>query len=213
MTAFKAVSFPVIMPRQAIWALLAVLYLVIRFIFTVQLDSFGPYSSYIFETIDVGLAFALAGRTVIGYWRVSRLVLVAATGSLVMGFAIFRSAGLAGIAIPFDLNGGETLVFLLLVAPVLEELIFRFFLWQPIEALAKNSFVAWLATSLIFSYAHLHAIWNVPSSIHPFIAYQTVYTLFLGLGCGYFVFRGRSLAGAIAVHFAFNLGFYLASLV
>jgi membrane protease YdiL (CAAX protease family) len=40
-----------------------------------------------------------------------------------------------------------------------------------------------------------------------------VYTLGLGLASGFFVFRFRSILGAVAIHFSFNLGFYLASLL
>ncbi len=198
--------------RLAFWSLLACIYLIIRFAFTQWLDTLGAYASYGFEVVDVSIAGFLAGHTFLKYFKITRPMLICSVGSLIAGFAIFRIAGFAGIQIPFDLRGTETLMFLLLVAPILEELIFRFFLWQPIEWLGRKPIIAWVVTSLMFSYSHLHSIWFVPKEIHTFIVYQTIYTLFLGLACGFFIFRNKSVAGAILIHFAFNLGFYLGSL-
>lgn len=129
--------------------------------------------------------------------------------SLVAGGAIYRFAEAKGIAIPFDLSSREAVVFLILVAPVLEEAIFRYFLWKPIELLTNRT-IALLITTLLFSYSHFHAYWFYPSEIHPFIFYQSAYTLGVGLAAGYFVWRYNAIWGAILVHFAFNIGFYLA---
>lgn len=198
--------------RLAFWSLLAGVYLIIRFAFTQWLDSLGAYASYGFEVAEVSIAGFLAGHTFLKYLKITKQILICSVGSLIAGFAIFRFASLTGIQIPFDLKGTEPLLFLLVVAPILEELIFRFFLWQPIEWLGGKPVIAWVATSLMFSYSHLHAIWFVPKEIHTFIAYQTIYTFILGVACGFFVFRNKSVAGAILIHFAFNLGFYLGSL-
>lgn len=197
---------------MAFWILLAAVYLIIRFVFTNWLDSFGPYASYWLEVIDVCIAWFLAGSNFFNYFTVDRKILFCSLGSLFVGFAIFRITGFAEIQIPFDLKGTETLVFLLLVAPFLEELIFRFFIWQPIEWLTGKPIIAWLVTSLMFSYSHLHSIWFLPKEIHSFVVYQTIYTLILGLACGFFKFRNNSIAGAVLVHFGFNLGFYLGSI-
>ena len=199
--------------RSIFWTLLAIIYLVTRFVFTQKLDSMGTYASYVFEVADVGIVILLAGRTFFNYFSISKVALFGAAGSLVAGIAVFRAAGFLSIQIPFDLKGTETLLFLLLIAPVLEELIFRFFLWQPIDRLTRKPLIPWISTSILFSYSHLHAMWFVPKEIQSFIVYQTIYTLFLGLASGYFVFKYRSIAGAIAIHFTFNLGFYLGSLL
>ncbi|MBK7961601.1 MAG: CPBP family intramembrane metalloprotease [Bdellovibrionales bacterium] len=203
-------SKPII--RMGAWIALAFLYLVIRFGLTVQLDSFGEYASYFFETALVLIAIVLTGKSFFEMFAVRRSVLFGAFGTSIAGFAIYKLATTVGILIPFDLQGKETILMLLLVAPILEEFIFRFFLWQPIDSLIKRPVFTWSITSLIFSYSHLHTIWFVPAEIHPFIILQTIYTLALGFACGYFVFRQKSILGAILLHFFFNLGFYLASL-
>lgn len=197
--------------RQRLWVFLAIVYVVLRFAFTRQLEVINPYTSYIMEFVFVLIAASFSGGTFSSRFSLSRVTGVAFVVSLAAGFLIFRAAAALEIAVPFDLSGSETIFFLLVVAPVLEELIFRFFLWEPLEALIKKPWVVWVVTSVVFSYSHLHSIWFVPDEIYPFIEYQTAYTFLLGLGCGYFVYRYHSIAGAIAVHFAFNLGFYLAA--
>ena len=197
--------------RKIIWSLLAVTYLTIRFFFTERLDALGPYASYFFELALVGISIFLAGRSFLSFFQVQRRTLFAALGSFAFGFCIYRAAGVAHIQIPFDLQGVETLFFLLLVAPILEELLFRFFLWHPAETLVKKPALTWILTSMVFSYSHFHALFFVPQEIHPFIIYQTAYTLLLGLWCGYSVLKSKSLAESMLIHFAFNLGFYLGS--
>lgn len=192
---------------------IAAAYIVVRFCFTRQLDTIGPYGSYIFELACVAIAIAVSYRNFLTTLKVNKFSLFGVVAGLVAGFCIFKLALITGIPIPFDLSGTETIVLLLIVAPILEEALFRFFLWQPILFLTKRPPVVWILTSALFSYSHLHAIWFVPNEIHNFIIYQTAYTLLLGLACGYFVYRYSSLTGAILVHFSFNFGFYLASLL
>ncbi len=189
---------------------LAIIYLILRFCFTSWLDSLIPYSSYILELILVLVSFAITKPKfgLNGCFEKNRLRIYASL--LVAGFLTYRGAGSLNIQIPFVLNSIETLIFLLIVAPILEECIFRFFLWKACKEI--NPKVIWVSTSVIFSYSHFHAFWFVPQSIHPFIIYQTAYTLILGLVCGYFIFKHRSLLSAILIHFFFNLGFYLSSL-
>lgn len=197
--------------KQLTIAVLAAFYLVVRFFFSARLDSFGAYASYVLEAVLVVVAIAIVGfgrRKSVGPAKWLGLGGVLA---LAAGFGAFKIAVMNGIPIPFNLEGAETLVFLLVVAPILEEALFRFFIWVPIAGLLNRT-VAFVVTSLLFSYAHFHAYFFVPAEIHSFIYYQTAYTLLLAIGCGYWVWRYNSMVGAIATHFAFNLGFCLASL-
>ncbi|HPI41129.1 MAG TPA: CPBP family intramembrane metalloprotease [Pseudobdellovibrionaceae bacterium] len=187
-------------------------YLAVRFIFTKELDSMGAYSSYIFEVFNVLVAVLLAEKYFTHFFKLNKRSVQFSLGSLFFGFLIFQSASFFKIQFPFDFTQFEMILFLLVVAPLLEEFIFRFFLWYPFEKLFTSSVIPWILTTLLFSYSHLHAIWFVPAEFHNFIIYQTIYTLFLGAFCGYFVFRYKSLLGAILTHFTFNLGFYLGSL-
>jgi membrane protease YdiL (CAAX protease family) len=199
--------------RTVIWNGLAFLYLVIRFGFTSNLDSLGEFASYILEALLVAFSIILSWNSFRELFKFHRSIFLSSIGSLIFGFAIFKFAVFSNILIPFDLQGVQTIAFLLLISPILEELIFRFFLWKPTDSLTKRPFLSWVITSIVFSYSHLHAIWFAPKEIHPFVMYQTVYTLILGLSCGYFVYKHNSILGGMLIHFFFNLGFYLAFLV
>lgn len=199
--------------RLYLLTFLALIYLTIRFVFTQHLDALGAYGSYIFEVICVVVASLLLGRRTLTSLNFTKTVTIGAIISVVLGFGTFKAAGILNIQIPFDLKGTETLLFLLVVAPILEEAIFRFFLWQPVQFLTCRPSLALIATSLLFSYSHFHAYWFVPSEIHSFIIYQTAYTFLLGLACGHYVYRYSSLTSAMLIHFGFNLGFYCGSLL
>lgn len=196
--------------RKYILLILAAVYLIVRFFLTPQLDDFGPYGSYYFEAFCVIMAIGLFGNQVFTFLTPTTAVIFGSPIAIVVGFLIFKSARLTGIQIPFEFKNKETLLFLLVIAPILEEGIFRFFLWQPIQLLSGSRLTALIITSSLFSYSHLHALWFVPFEMHNFIMYQSVYTFFLGIACGLYVYRYSSLTSAILIHFAFNLGFYLA---
>ncbi len=193
--------------------MLAILYLIVRFGFTSNLDSLGEFASYIFEVLLVASSILLSWNTFCELFKFHRSAFLGSIGSLIFGFAIFKLAAFSNILIPFDLHGVQTIVFLLLISPILEELIFRFFLWKPFDSLTQRPFLTWVLTSIVFSYSHLHALWFSPKEIHPFVIYQTMYTLILGFCCGYFVYKQKFVLGGILVHFFFNLGFYLAFLM
>jgi membrane protease YdiL (CAAX protease family) len=197
--------------KRILWVSLAFGYMIVRFGLTAQLDFLGTYASYVLEFITVGIVLFLYRKNISGSFLLNSAIVKPAVFSLLAGFSVYNLSSRIGVAIPFDFKGLELLIFLLLVAPVLEELVFRFFLWKATTWLTLNRVTTLILTSVFFSYAHLHAIWFSPSEIHGFLIYQTIYTLFLGLACGYMVFKWNSVLGAILVHFTFNLGFYLAT--
>ncbi len=197
--------------NRVVWCGLLLAYLLIRFFFTQWLDSLGPYASYLFELGLVVTVVLLTGPRFFRFLRFDkRMVAVLAPLFAALGFGVYRLAGVLGHPIPFELKSAETLFFLILVAPILEELIFRFFAWRPLAEIDER--LALAVTTILFSYSHYHAIWFVAPEIHGFIQYQTIYTLLLSLGCGLSLWRFQSLTGAILIHFMFNLGFYLGSL-
>lgn len=153
---------------------------------------------------------ALEGRAFLEKLRAPRSAARWALAVFPLGFIAFRLCGSIGWTVPFELSGGETIFFLLVVAPVLEEGLFRFLLWTPIARM--NGGAALVVTSVLFSYSHYHAIAFVPADYHAFIYFQTIYTFILALGCGAMMLKHRSLSGAVLMHFMFNLGFYAGSL-
>ena len=203
------VSSPV---RKYSLIFLAVIYLVIRFGFTQQLDGLGEYASYVFEVVCLAITILLVGGAFLSTLRPAKAASYGMIIALIAGFAALKGAVALDMFVPFDLQAKETILLLLIVAPLLEESIFLFMLWQPVQILTKKPVIALLVSALLFSYSHFHAIWFTPPEVHQFIIYQSLYTLVLALGCGYYVYRYSSLASAICIHFAFNLGFYIASI-
>ncbi|MEQ1663812.1 MAG: CPBP family intramembrane glutamic endopeptidase [Bdellovibrionales bacterium] len=190
--------------------ILLALYLIIRFICTQWLDSLGGYTSYYFELLLVTTAITLLWSKFKTMFTLPKALYLVISLSLICGYLVFKGAAALQITAPFDMTNIELKFFLLLVAPNLEELIFRFFCWQPFEKINKN--FALITTSLLFSYSHFHSYWFVPPEYHGFVFYQTAYTLLLGFACGYSLWKYNSLLGAILIHFTFNLGFFLGSL-
>ena len=197
---------------QSLTALLSGLtffYLVIRFGATQRLDALGTYASYLFELSLVALTLLLL-RPKLSLRALTKPVALAISFlALVSGFGLRKLAAVAGLSVPMDSHSTETVVFLLAVAPILEELVFRFMIFRSIERVFQSR-SAWFVSSLLFSYSHLHAIWFVPADYHRFLIYQTIYTFPLALACGWMVRRQSSLLAAILVHATFNLGFFLA---
>ncbi len=184
-------------------------YVIVRFGFTPKLDALGTYASYFFEAGCVLIAAVCARTSLFSQIRLAPRWWAFALLGILSGAGVYTAISALGLIMPFDLSGSETVILLLLVGPVLEELLFRFFLWEGIGRLFRSQKWAWALTTLLFSYSHFHSSWFLPPEIHGFIYYQSIYTIILGLACGFMVFRFSSLTSAIIIHLAFNLGFYL----
>lgn len=188
-------------------------YGVVRFGLTQWLDSFGEYASYIFETAFVSLVgFYYRDRLKLSL-NLSKELLGGFAPAVLLGGISFLCTKPLGLIVPFDLRSNETILFLLLIGPILEEMIFRMALWESVVDLTRSiSPYAILPVSvLIFSYAHFHAYWFVPEQIRPFVIYQALYVMPLAAYSGYRKFRTGSISPAILVHVGFNAGFFAAS--
>lgn len=188
--------------------LAAVIYLVLRFCLSQQIEEFGTIYLYAMECAFGGFALVYYRNDLRKVLKFPPSLIYLPIVSMLAGLCIAYGATVIGLPIPFDVHNAGGVAMLLLVAPILEELLFRFLLWMPLANRGKSSW-AWSFTTLIFAYAHWHAVWAVPEEWHGFLAYQTLYTLLLGLVCGAMVYRLRSLTGAMLIHFGFNLGFWL----
>lgn len=198
---------------MAIAILTLSLYVIVKFCLTQQLDSLGAYAAYTFEAIFV-TAIAIYYRKRISFkFNFLSELKFSFIPAFVIGCIVFLLAKPLNIQIPFDLRAGETILFLVLIGPILEEFIFRLALWQPIFDISKKQSVTLALTTLIFSYSHFHAYWFVPEQIYPFIYYQASYVVPLALYCGYRLIKTNSMASPIAVHMGFNIGFFLGSFV
>lgn len=197
-------------PPKRIGMSIAILltYFGIRFGLNRQLDQLGEFASYLFEVSFV----AIVGFY---YWRRLRFSMpplrrVVADGiiGLMTGFLVYKLAGPLSLTIPFQLQDKQTIALLLIVAPCLEEALFRMAIWEPLEDLFRYPWAVILSTSLIFSFAHFYAWWSVPEQFHAFVLYQTIYVFFLAFYCGLRRSQSGSMLISVLVHFGFNLGFY-----
>ena len=172
-----------------------------------------PYAAYAFEVAFVIWAWwvfkkRISFSPVSGTFTFLDLLL-----PLLTGFAAYRLGAFAQIPIPFDLTSWETRLLLLVIAPVLEELIFRGALWEALRTLVKTNSHVLTLTSVLFAVGHFLALWSVPMPLRSFVLYQTLYVLVLGLAAGWRRIVTDSVISPILIHFCFNLGFFLAATV
>ena len=178
---------------------LLVLFFLSEFVFYGTIGSLSPYATYYVEiAFIVVTAFVLDGFEIRKTNENTKLVPILMLLAI-FGFGIRALCGTLSLNVPFDLNSTETLLFLLLLGPIIEEVLFRGALAGLIKSLKAPDNVQLAITSLAFAYAHFIAYYDSPSNYHPFILYQTAYTFILGLTCGYVALR-RGLLYAILGH-------------
>lgn len=187
---------------------LPLLYIVVRFFFAAQVDSLGNWAMYGLEIALVLTMMALRWRRLRDDWHLPRALLKFVPVFFAAGALAAWGAFQLGFQIPIQALDSVDMLLLLGIAPLLEELLFRFFLLLPFQGSVRARW-GLPFTALVFSYAHAHALWYVPPEWRNFVVYQTCYTLVLGAGCGFAVLRLRSWPGAYLFHFAFNFGFWL----
>jgi membrane protease YdiL (CAAX protease family) len=188
-----------------------VFFIVARLCFDSFWNSLPVYYSYLFEIIFVlatGYYF-LKKKKLNWKFNADRRFLLSVLMWIFVGFLIERLAVAGMILIPFNFNSNKLVVMLLLVAPVLEELIFRMSLWEAVDDLLKDKEIQVFVSTFLFSIGHLLAIFVIPPEFRPFVAYQGVYVLILGVGASLMRISKNSVLAAILVHFGFNFGFYL----
>lgn len=194
---------------------LIITYIAARFVYSAHLDAISPYGSYFFEVAFVAIATLIyKPKFSIGLEGSLRKILIAdLVIPLSVGLTVFLLTTPLGLTVPFELKSAETLFFLLLAGPILEELVFRFALWQPIEALTGRRWAAVHLTTALFSFAHFYSYFFVPAEFRPFIIYQSIYVIWLGYYCAIRKNETNSVRHPTIVHLAFNMGFFLGSLL
>ena len=188
-------------------ALLLVLYFGVEYFHWFSVEAISTHAIYFFEVIWVALVCIIFKNVgFAGKWTLNTAGGVVAL--LPLGWTTHFFARQQGMLIPFDFRSSETILFLLLIGPVLEEFVFRGAMWKLIEAWCSKSFVLILLTSLIFSYSHYQAVFSVPEEYKSFIYYQTAYTFILAFICAW-LRLSTGLIAAIVAHLLFNFGFWL----
>jgi membrane protease YdiL (CAAX protease family) len=186
-------------------------YFVPRYSLGSWLDSLHPYAVYTFEVFYV-TAFFYAHRHALRFRFKPRALLGAeALLALIFGGACRVGCNLLHIPFPLDLSAPEIMVLLLIVAPLLEEALYRQALLLPLDRLlAGNRLVVVKISALLFSASHFEALWTLRPELHGFVWYQGAYTLGLGLWLASAYYRHGGWGATLVLHFAFNLGFFVA---
>jgi len=170
----------------------------------------SEYYSYTFEFAFVALTYYVFRDEIKLFQRPALADAGLTAGMILLGWTVYRVAGLFQIPIPFDLSSKETIFLLLFLGPILEELIFRMALWQAIQAIGRNAGLTLVATTLLFAAGHFAAYWFVPAPFRGFVIYQTAYVVLLGFALGGRRLSSNAVLPCLFMHFGFNLGFLLA---
>lgn len=129
--------------------------------------------------------------------KVRRLELaIVFTAILLGGMAAHR----LGYAVQFG-SAWDAIVFLLL-APLLEEYVFRFLLQQWIADRLRNPRFALITCSIIFAMCHM-----------PWIGWAAVGMLIPGLMLGFYWMRFRKLWWNVALHSVMNAALWLVTML
>lgn len=101
---------------------------------------------------------------------------------------------------------------ILILAPFVEEFIFRYGVFHLIKRTQINVKYQIVINAFLFSISHIQAIWILPQDFHGFIYYQVAYTFLLGWVCTKVMMVHKNIFAPIIIHFIFNLMFYIAVL-
>jgi len=99
---------------------------------------------------------------------------------------------------------------LLILAPIIEELIFRGAIYELFKNAQVPIWVNNLINSLLFSISHMVSLDILPEEFHAFVYFQMKYAFVLGHLCAKSRERTHGVLEPMILHFAFNLMFYLA---
>jgi membrane protease YdiL (CAAX protease family) len=174
---------------------------------------FFTYSDYFFEAIFVVLVYLATNTRPNFDFVIRRQLYLLILFAFLFGVFTFAVAQLANFKIPLNFKSFETIVFLVLIGPVIEEFVMRGAFWQLLKLMKLNYKAIIALTAIFFSLSHLYSILFVDMYFYPFIIYQTVYTLILGLWWGYQRHKTLMISDVIYLHIFFNLGFYLSAMI
>lgn len=165
--------------------------------------------SYVFDilfVITTSLVFKL--NQLKFFWHPRGLI---ARSIAIIFFAVFTifMVNLFGLKTPFKYIENLFLQ-LLILAPIIEELVFRHTFFALFEKKILNKNINMVLNSFLFSISHLPALWLIPDEFQNFIILQLFYTFVLGWLCSKSRLKSRAVYEPVFLHFIFNLTFYFA---
>jgi len=172
-----------------------------------------PYQySYYFEIFLIFLSFFFFKAEFFQALKIkfNSYFAMATVSFFLLGMATHQLMITLGLSFPMDMHNLEMLLIALLVAPFIEEGIFRFLVWESLlKSNLKISYVI-LFTSVLFSFSHFLSYFYLTDILQNFILFQTAYTFILSILIGIVRFRTGSLTTSLWVHALYNLGFVVA---
>jgi membrane protease YdiL (CAAX protease family) len=165
--------------------------------------------SYVFDFIfalSVSFFFRLPWKF---KWRLTKQTLKAVVEILAIAIGSIGCIWYLDIETPFRLVHNLEW-HLLFFAPILEELVFRQTFQRVLISSVGGKYVTSMLVAAIFAFSHLVGLSVLPTEYVPFIGFQVFYTFVLGLICGQALLRFHSVFAPMALHFLFNLAFYIA---
>lgn len=194
--------------KKALATVLLITFIFFEYIYRQNIDSINNYASYLLELLFIFIVHLCLKETDnnIALKPIKLSITLALCAILGLGF--HSVASLTGLIIPFNFTTLETTIFLLIVGPILEELLFRGAVWTMLRTFNLSLKLTAIISALLFSLSHLTSIQYTPSEFHNFILYQSFYTIILGLICGY-IKSTNTVSLSIFAHFLFNFGFWI----
>jgi len=165
--------------------------------------------SYVFDflfALGVSFLFRLPWKF---RWRVNKNTLISFLEILALGVGTVAAIWYMEIEMPFRLVYNLEW-HLLIFAPILEELVFRQTFQRVLIKNMGGKRVTSMLVAAIFAFSHLVGLSVLPVEYVPFIGFQVFYTFILGVICGQALLRFHSVFAPMALHFVFNLIFYIA---
>lgn len=174
-----------------------------------------PYYSYGFEILLVGLAAWIFCKEFKSSLRfpLTKYVGVAALLFFAFGWITSQVMGQLGLHFPLNFRDLEIAIIAFLIAPVLEELLFRFVLWESFRKFAVPARGVIVLTAVGFSFSHFLSYFQLTDIFRQVILFQTAYTFVLGIFLGLVRSRTGSVVSSMGMHLLFNLGFAATSLI
>lgn len=165
--------------------------------------------SYVFDIIFVlimTISFRLFNFKLFVHIKgfISRAIAVIGAGI----FSLFI-VNLFGFKAPFKYID-HLFVQILILAPIVEELVFRHAFFGAFDRVFHNKNYNILLNSILFSLSHLPGVWFLPVEFRSFIYIQLVYTFLIGWICAKSRMKSRAVYEPIILHFIFNFIFYMA---
>ena len=190
--------------------LLFLSYVAIRFLLGNRILAFNPYATYFFDTAFIVFISLIYKKDIPYKIYRNKIQLVEFPVIFIFGMAIFMLSQIFNWDIPVNFRHTESIIFLIIISPILEELLFRQSFIHIFKNILNNPWYIIITTALLFSLSHYYTnALNYPGT-RQFIIFQTVYTFGLGIWLGWRYLKTKSILHVIILHFFLNLGFGIA---